>query len=138
MKNESGAGREDVGIEGAGLGLKPGPFLDDARKLAAEVESWPEYKRDIYVSAQGSGFKDGAGSATPPRALRAEIRDRLIAFLEESGCECDKTTGHVCESCSLLISLLAKPGEAASAEPEQSSPVTSKLPQGNPQERTTP
>lgn len=32
----------------------------------------------------------------------------------------------------------AKPGEAASAEPEQSSPVTPELPQGNPQERTTP
>lgn len=119
---------------GDGLGLKPGPFLDAARGLAAEVEGMPPEKQAVEVKASGSGFREGAGSGSPHRALRAEIREAAAKIIsiesldadpEESWKNwCAEDQGYFLAIADKILSLLdaKRPGEARSAEPEGSLP----------------
>jgi hypothetical protein len=61
-----------------GLTLKPGPFLDAARSLAAEVANMPPEVQAVEVTAQGSGFRAPVdGEACLPNPHPSEIK-RLV------------------------------------------------------------
>lgn len=52
----------------AGLTLKPGPFLDAARDLAAQVTHMSLESQAVEVTAQGSGFREAPVSAPAAEA----------------------------------------------------------------------
>lgn len=59
---------------------------------------------------------------TPSETLTAPatLMERMAVYLEDAECECDKSTGHVCDRCSLIKVIAAPKGAETPARPLES------------------
>jgi hypothetical protein len=170
---ERGAGREDVGIEGAGprtyrKKLVEIQAMEYTGQNAVQIGEWagrefaekcssppmlviPTLEGDHLANVGDFIIRGVKGEfypckpdifamtydSAPPRALRAEIREVVaeqLRLLQYEGGEItakpwaeigEVTRNHWRDKADKILSLLAKPGEARSAEPEQSPTLAS-------------